>query len=51
MLSLQSFAAVPEQGGSIRGMVKDGDFEAPLGAAQVTIVELGARASTSGQGS
>ena len=51
MLSLQSFAAVPEQGGSIRGMVKDGDFEAPLGAAQVTIVELGARASTSDQGS
>ncbi len=36
--------------GSIRGVVTDADFRLPLGAAQVSIVELGLKATTTDQG-
>ncbi|GJM23138.1 MAG: TonB-dependent receptor [Planctomycetota bacterium] len=49
------FAVVPsasaqEASGSLRGTVLDKDFEAPLAAAQVLIVETGAKQTTSDQG-
>jgi TonB family protein len=36
--------------GSIRGVVLDGDFDAPLSACQVTLVETGAQVTTTDQG-
>jgi TonB family protein len=36
--------------GSIRGAVRDGDFDGPLSACQVTVVETGTQVSTSDQG-
>src|SRR5262245_38492508 len=38
------------QGGSIRGVVHDKDFDVPLGGAEVRIVETGQSASTTDQG-
>ncbi len=46
----QSGTAGTEQGGSIRGVVYDKDFDVPLAAAQVAIVETGARAVATPEG-
>ena len=43
-------AAARAQAGSIRGLVYDADFDAPLGGALVTIVETGAKVFTTEQG-
>jgi hypothetical protein len=42
--------AVQEQVGSIRGVVYDADFDAPLAAAKVTTVETGQEVTTGDQG-
>lgn len=47
---LSSLSASAQQAGSIRGMVYDRDFEAPLPAAQVLIAETGATVVTSDEG-
>jgi outer membrane receptor protein involved in Fe transport len=44
-----AFAAV-QQAGSIRGVVLDRDFDAPLPAAQVLVVESGQKTATTDQG-
>ncbi len=38
------------QGGSVRGVVRDKDFDSPLAAAQVLLVETGQRTTTSDEG-
>ncbi len=43
-------AAAQQSGGSIRGLVQDEDFDAPLAGAQVTVVETGQQALTGDQG-
>jgi outer membrane receptor protein involved in Fe transport len=42
--------AQPQQAGSIRGVVYDREFDAPLAGAQVTIAETGQRVTTTDQG-
>ncbi|MFA5238765.1 MAG: TonB-dependent receptor [Phycisphaerae bacterium] len=42
--------ALAEQAGSIRGMVYDKDFDAPLAAAQVSIAETGQAVTTTDEG-
>ncbi len=49
ILSL-SASALAQEVGSIRGMVYDKDFEAPLPLAQITIVETGAKVQATEQG-
>jgi TonB-dependent receptor len=49
VLSLCSFVSA-QQAGSIRGLVSDKDFDVPLGAAVVQIVETGQKTVTSDQG-
>ena len=43
-------AAAPQGQGSIRGLVKDKDFDVPLPEARVQVLETGAQATTSDQG-
>ncbi len=50
ILVLITSYAHAQQAGSIRGMVYDKDFEAPLPVAQVQIVETGASTTTTDQG-
>jgi hypothetical protein len=50
VLPRHALAAASAQSGSIRGVVRDSDFGAPLAAAQVMIVETGQRTSTTDQG-
>src|SRR5262245_46265034 len=38
------------QGGSLRGVVRDKDFDSPLAAAQVLLLETGQKTTTSDQG-
>lgn len=47
---LLSGGAIAEQVGSIRGMVSDKDFDAPLGAGQVAIVETGEKVTVTDDG-
>ncbi|MEI7835071.1 MAG: carboxypeptidase regulatory-like domain-containing protein [Planctomycetota bacterium] len=42
--------AIGQEVGSVRGVVQDKDFDAPLGGAQVQIVELNLKAATTDQG-
>lgn len=42
--------AQTKQNGSIRGVVRDKDFDVPLAGAQVLVVELGRRADTADEG-
>lgn len=49
VLSLCSFVSA-QQAGSIRGLVTDKDFDVPLGAAAVQVVETGQKTVTSDQG-
>jgi outer membrane receptor protein involved in Fe transport len=42
--------AVAQQAGSLRGTVYDREFNAPIGEAQVSVVETGQRTSTDAQG-
>jgi TonB-dependent receptor len=50
VLPRHALAAASAQSGSIRGVLRDSDFGAPLAAAQVMIVETGQRTSTTDQG-
>lgn len=50
MFALSALAGAQEQPGSIRGTVYDKDFEVPLGAATVQVVEAGLEVTTSTQG-
>jgi TonB-dependent receptor len=50
MLHLGVPAVARQEGGSIRGVVRDRDFDAPLAAAQVEIVETGRKVLTTDQG-
>lgn len=50
MLFLAAAAVKAEQAGSIRGMVYDKDFDAPLAAAQVTISETGQTVTATDEG-
>ena len=50
MLACNIAWSAQQQAGSIRGVVYDQDFEVPLQAAQVVIVETGARTETGDQG-
>ncbi|MCC7065905.1 MAG: carboxypeptidase-like regulatory domain-containing protein, partial [Planctomycetes bacterium] len=49
VLSLCSFVSA-QQAGSIRGLVSDKDFDVPLGAATVQVVETGQKTQTTDQG-
>lgn len=49
-ITASSAVAMPQQQGSIRGVVHDKDFEAPLFGAQVLVVETGEKVTTSDQG-
>jgi outer membrane receptor protein involved in Fe transport len=43
-------AQAPQQSGSIRGVVRDKDFDLPLGGATVVVLETGMRVTASDQG-
>ena len=47
LFCLGATLSAQEQAGSIRGVVFDADFEVPLPAAKVVVVETGAEATTS----
>jgi TonB-dependent receptor len=50
VLVLCQVASAQQQAGSIRGLVLDRDFDAPLAAAQVLIVEIGEKTTSTDQG-
>ncbi|NJL30189.1 MAG: carboxypeptidase-like regulatory domain-containing protein [Phycisphaerales bacterium] len=50
LLLMCSPLVVAQQVGSIRGMVYDKDFEAPLPLAQITVAETGAKVEGTEQG-
>ena len=50
MLPVRSMASPQEPAGSIRGVVRDSDFDAPLPNAQVLVVRTGQRVETASQG-
>lgn len=50
LLPIGEVAAQQVAGGSIRGVVHDADFDAPLAAVQVLAVEIGRRVETTDQG-
>ncbi len=50
MVSLSVMASAQQDSGSIRGLVRDKDFDVPLAGASITIVETGQVALSTGEG-